>query len=419
MLKRTLLLVCFTLAVGLSGGALGGKVRSYDVHYVVKLFPKKDYALVTIDIADASLLKRLDFRVDKNIHTHIKANGELELSDSSARWLPPKRNAKFQLRAEISHQRKNGGFDAMMTSDWAIFRGDDLVPPVKVKATRGASSKSYLSFDMPRGWHTVNTGWERDKSVAAKGKQRNAPHFFIDNPERRFDRPTGWMIAGKVGTRRAQVGSTRISVSAPSDTLFHRMDVLTYLNFLWPHIEQAFVRTPVKLLIVGGDDPMWRGGLSASNSLFMHADRPLVSENGTSTLVHEVVHMVTRIRGKRAIDDWIAEGLAEFYSIELLFRAGGIGSERRQRIKQTLQDWSKDVKDLQVERSSGAVTARAALLFYALDEELQKKTSGKHDIDDLVQILMPQKKVSVGDLRSACAVLVGSRCATLDVLNKP
>ena len=49
--------------------------------------------------------------------------------------------------------------------------------------------------------------------------------------------------------------------------------------------------------VVGAADPMWRGGLSASNSLFLHADRPLISENGTSTLVHELTHVITRVRG--------------------------------------------------------------------------------------------------------------------------
>ena len=37
--------------------------------------------------------------------------------------------------------------------------------------------------------------------------------------------------------------------------------------------------------------------------------------------MHELTHAVTRIRGARN-EDWIAEGLAEFYSIELPRRAG-------------------------------------------------------------------------------------------------
>src|SRR5690606_26023869 len=106
-----------------------------------------------------------------------------------------------------------------------------------------------------------------------------------------------------------------------------RMDVLTLLTFTWPELRAVFPRDPDKLLIVGAGDPMWRGGLSAGNSLYMHADRPLVSENGTSSLLHELVHVVGRIYGKER-SDWISEGLAEYYAIELLRRAGGLSDDR-------------------------------------------------------------------------------------------
>ncbi|HCP55752.1 MAG TPA: hypothetical protein DIU04_13580, partial [Pseudomonas sp.] len=114
-----------------------------------------------------------------------------------------------------------------------------------------------------------------------------------------------------------------VTVAAPKDEGMHRMDVLTLLTFIWPEMQSVFPRDPAKLLIVGAGDPMWRGGLSASNSYFMHADRPLVSENGTSSLVHELVHVFSRINDADK-SDWISEGLAEYYAIELMRRAGGM-----------------------------------------------------------------------------------------------
>src|SRR5205085_6219937 len=118
-----------------------------------------------------------------------------------------------------------------------------------------------------------------------------------------------------------------VAVSGPIGADLRRMDVLALLNLIWPEVEHAFGRTPRKLLIAGAPDPLWRGGLSAPNSLFLHADRPLVSENGTSALLHELTHVITRIRGDR-YDDWIAEGIAEFYSVELQRRAGAISTSR-------------------------------------------------------------------------------------------
>ncbi len=413
-LTRPSLLLALTLCL-MTGHATGETDKTYEVRYQVEFVPEKDEARVSLRIRDAALITKLNFRLDPQLHRQVKANGGLELTGNRAIWTPPPRGARMQWRTTITHARSAGKFDAMMTEDWAIFRGDDLVPPVKVSATRGARSKSYLEFILPQDWHAVNTGWPRDQSGVGKGGRKNAPQFVVDNPDRAFDRPTGWMIAGKLGTRRDLLGNTRVSVSAPVNAAFRRMDVLTLANFVWPEMEKAFGAGPAKVLIIGAGDPMWRGGLSAANSLFLHADRPLVSENGTSTLVHELVHVFTRIRGL-AEDDWIAEGLAEFYAIELVYRAGGMRPERRDIVRRRLSEWSKGVASLKARRAKGAVTARAALLFFQLDEEIRNATRGKRDLDCLVRKLMARRKVSFGDLKSLCSELLGRTCSTLQDL---
>jgi predicted metalloprotease with PDZ domain len=171
------------------------------------------------------------------------------------------------------------------------------------------------------------------------------------------------------------------------------------------------------LLVVGAADPMWRGGLSASNSLFLHADRPLVSENGTSSLVHELTHMVTRISGVETAttnDDWIAEGIAEFYSFEILYRAHGISKSRRSRIIRDLARWGADVEHLRQGRSSGAITARAVVLLDQLDQEIRQRSKDKYSLDDVTRQLMTKRKVSLADLREATAKLIGDKIDTLD-----
>src|SRR3546814_10217934 len=86
---------------------------------------------------------------------------------------------------------------------------------------------------------------------------------------------------------------------------------------------------------------MWRGGLSGPNSLYMHADRPIVSENGTSSLVHELVHVFSRIKDSDR-SDWITEGLAEYYAIELVRRAGGMSEDRYQAVREHLTKWRSE-----------------------------------------------------------------------------
>lgn len=133
-------------------------------------------------------------------------------------------------RVLIDNERKPGRYDARMTQDWALFRGDDLVPAAKLDQKDKTDLVARLQFDLPKGWKSVETGWPR------VGKNR----FRIDNPQRKFDRPTGWMLAGKLGTRRTRLGDTEVAISAPIGEGMRRMDIMTFLTFVWPQMQQVF-----------------------------------------------------------------------------------------------------------------------------------------------------------------------------------
>ena len=403
MLSKPLILVFGLL---LSAVALAGDELAYKLDYTLKLLPDSGQAEVTIAIDQARLVHSLEFENLPDRYLAIQANGNLSVTEERIHWEPPEMAARLSMKVKINHERDPGEFDAMITADWAIFRGDDLFPPVKTSFEDGAYSVSQLTVVLPDGWQSIETGWPR-----MKGNK-----FRIDNPERKFDRPTGWMIAGRLGTRRDTIATTSIAVSSPKGGYMNRMDLLTFFNFVWPELEKSFHNTPQKLLVVGMGDPMWRGGLSASNSFFLHADRPMVSENGTSPLLHELTHMVTRIRGIKTAeynDDWIAEGLAEFYSFELLYRAGGMTQERRDRIVRKLGVWGKNVKSLRVGNSTGKVTARAVVLIDKLDKEIRSASDGAYTIDHVARELMIKRSVALDDLQRAVEALIGSKSKTL------
>jgi hypothetical protein len=383
--------------------------NTYQLDYLVKLIPEREGATVQISIDNGGLLRKLRFNNPEGVYSDIQANGKLTVKNKQVFWELPAKDAKLTYFVKLTHERSEGKFDARVTKEWALFRGDDLIPPVETFEISGARAIAKLEFVLPEGWPGVETGWSR-----AKGNV-----FIIDNPERLFDRPIGWMIAGKIGTRRATIKKTSIAVSAPAGEGLRRMDALTFFNFVWPEVHSAFNVTPEKLLVVGADDPMWRGGLSASNSLFLHSDRPLVSENGTSPLLHELTHMFTRIRGAttaKTNDDWIAEGIAEFYSFELLYRADGMTKARRTKIVKGLAEWGADVKSLRATKSTGPVTARAVVLLDELDKEIRKRSKNKYNIDDVTRQLMVIRKVSLDDLRKAAEKLVGPK---IEALNSP
>ncbi|MGP9822938.1 hypothetical protein ACT048_00540 [Ectopseudomonas khazarica] len=381
--------------------------QKVDLDYRVRFLPDSDQAEVSITLEKGERVRSLDFNLsDDGRYSDFETDGQWSQEVAGrGKWQPGKGKSVLSYRVQIDHERKSGRYDARMTKDWVLLRGDDLVPAAKLDQQDKTELVSRLQFDLPKGWKSVETGWPRI------GKNR----FRVDNAQRKFDRPTGWMLAGKLGTRRTRLGDTEVAISAPVGEGMRRMDIMTFLTFVWPQLQQVFPRDPNKLLIVGAGDPMWRGGLSAANSYYMHADRPLVSENGTSSLVHELVHVFGRIYGRER-SDWIAEGLAEYYAIELVRRAGGISEERYQKIREQLIDWSKPVNSLRTDHATGPVTARAVLLLQELDREIRQKTKDKGNLslDDVTRGLMRLDRVSTQDFIDITENVIGGPSKTLD-----
>lgn len=395
-----------------------GSKHYYDVEYVVKFLPKHKKAEVEIVLNHKNHVREINFNLENSLCSRFKSEDTLIKTSGKLSWLPNTTEASLKFKCKINHKRNGDGYDAYINKHWAIFRGDDLIPSARVRTRKGSKSRALLRFDLPPEWDSVNTGWKRKSN---SDSPQGLATFIIDNPERNFDRPTGWMIAGQLGTRRSTLRSedhrTYASVSAPQNSNFRRMDTLAFVRILWPSFESALNISQKRILVVGADDPLWRGGLSAGNSLYIHSERPLISENGTSTLAHELFHMLTGISGAKN-DDWIAEGLAEYYSIEFLYRSGATDTRRKQKTFDTLKNWSKDIKTLRGKSSSGKITAAAALLFQQLDQEIKDHTKGKKNLDDLVNLLIDLsndgEKISTANLKSSFKKVTGNDSSTLN-----
>ena len=396
-------LLTATLLLGMSSPLWAAK--QVDLDYRVKFLPDTDQAEVSLTLEKGEVVQKLAFNLgSKGYYSDFSADGTwTQDGPESGTWLPGKGKSSLTYKVHISHPRANDTFDARMTPDWALLRGDDLVPSARLSKDDKVELVARLQFELPKGWNGIETGWPKI------GENK----FRIDNPSRQFDRPTGWILAGKIGSRRAQLGDTDVTVAAPVGEGMRRMDILTLLTFVWPEAQAVFPRDPAKLLIVGANDPMWRGGLSAPNSIFFHADRPLVSENGTSSLVHELVHVFSRIRDTDK-SDWISEGLAEYYAIELVRRAGGMSEDRYQAIRKKLVGWSKKVDSLRTDDSTGPVTARAVLLLQELDREIRKNTDNQRSLDDVTRGLMRLDKASTKDFIEISENVMGRGSEVLD-----
>jgi hypothetical protein len=322
--------------------------KKVDLDYHVRLLPQSDQAEVRLTLAQGAAVRSLDFDLGDGSHySDFKADGQWQLTEGKqARgvWRPAAEKASLTYRVKISHGRKSGSFDTRMTPTWALMRGDDLVPPARLDQQDGTELVSRLEFELPNGWQSIETAWPRI------GKNK----FRIDNVSRLFDRPTGWMLAGHLGSRRTRLGETEVTVASPRGQGMRRMDVLTLLTFVWPQVQAVFPRHPTKLLIVGANDPMWRGSLSAHESIYLNSRLPLVSESGTSPLVRELAQVFGRINDQQR-SDWISEGFAEYYAIELVRRAGGMSDERYEGLH---KNWSRTARKSPVCAASRSMLRR-------------------------------------------------------------
>ena len=378
--------------------------KKVDLDYHVKLLPLSDQAEVRVSLSKGSAVRSLNFDLGSDgDYSDFKADGQWSITEHRGLWQPSADKASLTYRVRLTHARKAGIYEARMTPSWALFRGEDLVPTARLDQQDGVELVSRLVFELPAGWKSIETAWPRI------GKNT----FRIDNVSRLFDRPTGWMLAGNLGSRRVRLGETEVTVASPKGQAMRRMDVLTVLTFVWPQVEAAFPRHPAKLLVVGASDPMRRGAFSARDSIYLSSGTPLVSENGSSPLLREVVQAIGRFNDYDT-SDWISEGLAEYYAIELVRRAGGITDERYQAIQARLAKEGKGVTSLRGEHVSGATVSRAVVVLQELDREIRVKTHNKRSLDDLAQAVMRANRITTAEFVQLAESIIGEPSVVLD-----
>lgn len=377
--------------------------RFYDLRYKAHVQPQAGVIHMELHLRGERLPSRIVLSIDPQRHRAFKSTDPLKIAGNTVSWQPHGKFSRLEYDFVVNNERGRDRYDSYLTEDWAIFRGDRLVPRARATAPRSLRAHATLDFVMPAGWSAL-TPYERTAG---------APRT-IDDPMRRFDRPVGWMIAGKLGTRSETIAGVHAIFASPEGETARRQDALAFLNWNLPQLAAIFGPLPPRLLIVSAGDPMWRGGLSAPGSLFIHSHLPLISENRTSTLLHELVHVAMGIRGDDT-GDWIVEGFAEFYSIEVLRRSGGISQARYADAMQKLSAWAARAPDLFVANASGAVTARAVTILRHADDEIRRSTGGKASLDEVARELAHrQGEVNLELLQASAAKVAGHRVQALE-----
>ncbi len=374
----------------------------YRLDYQVTVDPAAGGAWVELRLRQpAHYLRELDMSSLGGRLSEFTADGELSTSNRGVVWRPPVKGSTLRWFARLDHQRRGKSYDAYIEADWALFRGEDIIPSAATRTLVGAESETRVTFTLPRGWSSVTPYAGREHS------------YLVENSSRRFATPTGWIVLGKLGTRREMIAGVQVVVSGPVGQSFRRMDIVALLHWTLPELTRLLPDFPKRLTIVGAGDPMWRGALSGPQSIFVHSDRPLLSENSTSTVVHEAVHVGMGLAAMPGAD-WIVEGIAEFYSLEILRRSGTISESRFRLAHQQLAKWGEEAENLCTRRSSGRGTALAVSLLVGLDAEIREKSAGRASLDEVTRELAgSSEKFTVADFRSLAERIAGSPLTSL------
>lgn len=382
--------------------------RAYDLLY--RVIPDPSQASVTVELElrqTESLLREVRFRTRGDRFGDFEGDGDIRREDKIVRWTPPVKGGSLRWRARVPHRRNDNGYDAWLGEEWGLFRAEDIIPGAATRSAEAAYSRTRMAFDLPADWSVVTQYAEEDDV------------FIVRRGERRFKQPKGWIVMGDLGVRRDRIAGVDVAIAAPVDNGVRRLDMLALLNWTLPELARIVPDMPAHLTIVSAREPMWRGGLSAPASLYMHAERPLLSENGTSTLLHEVMHVVLDFDTDHD-HDWIVEGFAEFYSLELLGRSGTLSRSRYDRARRTQKEWARSSDRLCGGPSTGATTAKAVSVFVELDREIRRETEGRHNLDDLLRaVLELPEPVTLDVLDRLAGDLIGENPDALHIEKLP
>jgi hypothetical protein len=392
---------------GVANAANAG-LPSYDVFYEARV-GRDCIADVRILVEkNPQRLRELRIRTDPSRHYDFAGDGRIARNGDVIVWSLPPDRGELRYRVRIDH-RKGKGYDAHCNEKWALFRGEDLFPPTATLVVpEGTPSRARFRIELPNEW-----------KVVTPFRKRKDGTFKIEQPHRDHDRPTGWILAGKLGVNREEVAGVRLTVASPVGQDVHRLDLLALLRWTLPELREVAGELPGRLLVVSARDPMWRGGLSGPDSLYLHGDRPLIQRDGTSPLLHEALHVLMRARAG-SDGDWVVEGLAEYYSLVLLQRTKTISDERYRKSLEKIAREGAAVDNLRVSRSSGAITARAADVLHRLDRHVRAETGDRKGLDDVLRALVTADvAITTDDFRRAAENATGLDLAAFFRENVP
>ncbi len=374
----TLLVLC------LGSRAQGERQQTFSIDYIVTISAQHPgIARVRWELAGIEEVRELRLRFPADRLHRFQGTGKLEPIAGGLRWIPGGPYAHLSYLAKIDHVRgQHQRKDSYAAPNWIVTRARDLFPRITIDCEPRQSSKpksrARLVFRLPPGWQST-------APLTAAGPDT----YNLSDPGKMLDRPRGWFALGRFSLARQEIAGTMIQVARAPGSALEPERLFQFLETTLPALKKLLLARTETVLVVSAPDPMWHGGISGQDSFFMHGDRPLRTPDKTSPYLHELFHVLQPYRAG-ADADWIEEGLAEFYSLELQRRAGLIDDSAYARALHYFRRFGLWDVDLTQQQDNAATNNSAPLVMYALDQHIQHATAGKRRLDDVVTRLAQQ-----------------------------
>jgi hypothetical protein len=361
--------------------AAGPAVETFGIDYIVTVPPDDSRRVrVTWVLAGIDEIRLIRLVLRHDGFSNVRASGRLVREGSRLTWRPGSPYARLSYTVDLTRRRGDrDAHDSFAAADWLLTRAQRLFPETRVTfhpgERRPPEARARLLLRLPAGW---------ESAVAAQRLGHDA--YRIEEPGKRFDRPRGWMLFGRITRQTRTLGGTEVTVATTPGSALDVPGLFGLYRRVLPLVTDLLGRVPPRLVVVSAGDPMWRGGLSGEDSLFVHGGLPLRSGDRTSTYVHELVHTVRPLR-PAADARWIAEGLAEYYALELPRRVGRLGPRGFSRGLRSFARSGRWDLDFTQSADQAVLNNSAPLVFYALDREIRRASGGRQSLDDVVRAL--------------------------------
>ena len=377
------LLTCLAGTALIPGRPSGGNAReTFSVDYVVSIDDRdRGVARVRWDLAGIEEINALTLRFPAAHFRDFDATGTLEAVPGGLKWVPNGPYAHLAYRVTIDRVRgQHERYDSYAGPNWIVTRARALFPRVDIdwSARDGGrpQSRARLQFRLPAGWRS-----------AAALESLGPLTFQLEQPGTVLDRPRGWFALGEFRTDHVDIDGTLLQVVRMPGSTLDAPALFGFLERTLPPLQRLLATTAPRLLLVSAPDPMWHGGISGERSFYMHAGRPLRTPDHTSPYLHELFHVLQDYT-PAADADWIEEGLAEYYSVELQRRAGLVDAAAFARALGYFRRYGLWNVNLTQQHDNAATNNSAPLVMYALDQRIQRATAGKARLDDVVHVLV-------------------------------